>query len=1004
MKNTVRLMIGILVLLALALPARSAASGNDAEAAKAKCPSRVAVTVEALQPAAFTETAWLAGTARAEAIVVASPVAGTLSEVRVSEGSLVDAGQELALLNAELLAGLKELESEAARRKKILTARQNWKEKSERAIQVAERDYQAALAKLEEAKALAGRAVTSPLAGIVRLKSEAGAAVEAGAPLFEIVDPLHLRVEAETADAGLFTVGETLDAKAEGVDDVFAAEVVAVGDGKVALRLDNGARRLEDGAAVTCGKLKASHEQALLVPLAAVQQDGLGDYVYVAEKKNARKAYVTIAAREAGKAMIGKGIDAGALVIVSGFDCLADKKGIRVVNAAAQAVKQAEADRKAQIEKEKKAQAEAVAAEKARLEQEKQAQAAEAKAKKEEERQAKADADAAARAQKEQERKAKAEAAAAAKAEKKAQAAAAKAGKETGKKAPAAAACPKRVDVQTEQVAAGLFRAYGYFKAQALPEEAAVAAPEAGWVYSLSVSEGAQVELGGELLVLVVGGSEKTAGLRQDVERKAKVLADRREANAGQRSIQAAERDLQRAKALLEKDIAPYARTLTAPLAGVVKGLQAVAGADVVAAAPLLSLATESSLLITLALPTARELGFEEEQTLDVQPVGQELMLAAQVVSVDENGAVLRLDNREGKVQAGVQVIVRKLSSEHADAVTAPSQAVLNDSMGDFVYLAEKKKARKVYVGVGPSEAGRTLIEKGLAAGSQLIVSGFECLGDKKRVRVVTPEAAREAAGGRDEFLAFLEANRAGLGIERFEALEWKGQPAVRIRSGREAQKKLLEALPRFAVSGTTFELEGEQVVSTVTFAAPAAPAKPAEVPVAAEKAPRLRIGVHGSYFLMLDSNFKETYGGLMGFGGELSYRFAQKMDFWVSGGMAGKKATPEWSSDEMKFSLIPLAAAVRYYLGGKGKLSPYAGAGVNVFLVEDQNPIVDIKETLIGFHALGGFYYGLSSKLSAQFTAKFNIASKDVVPESDLDDPLSLMGLELRLGVSYAF
>lgn len=1016
MKSKLHVVILIALMAVLALPARAAAAASgEPEAQGVKCPSRVTVTVAALQPAAFSEYARLAAVARPQVVAVASPVAGVLSEIRVSEGSLVDAGQDLAVLNAGMEAKLQALADDAARKKKILTARQNWKEKSEKAIQAAERDYQAALALLEEGKALAGRAVQAPLAGIVRLKAETGAELEAGALLFEIVDPLRLRLEAETgAPQGLFVVGEALEARAEGVEGVFAAEVAAVGDGKVALLLDNRERKLEEGAAVTCAKLKARHEQALLVPAAAVLQDSLGDFVYVAEKKNARKAYVTVSAREEGKAMIEKGLSAGALVIVSGLDCLADNKKIRVANAGETAGAQAQADLKAQ-------QAAAATAAAAGKEEEKKARAeaaAAAKAKEEEEKKAKAEAAAAAKARKEEEKKAKAEEAAAAKAEKKAKAAEAKAMKEEAKQAKTAAkaaACPKRVEVRTETVAPGLFRAYGYFKAAAMAEEVAVAAPEAGWVYALAVSEGAAVSQGDELLTLVVGGSEKSVALRQEVERKAKVLAVRREAQAATRSIQAAERDLQKAVALLEKEIAPYARKLSAPLAGVAMNVQAAPGADAAAAAPLLAIRTDASLRISLALAQAEASGFVVGETLEVRPVGQDVVSAAQVVVADGDGVVLRLDNRDGLVKAGSHVVVRKLSSEHPAALAVPSQAVLNDSLGDFIYVMEKKKARKLYVGAGPSEGGRTLIEKGLPAGAQLIVSGFECLSDKKAVRVVA-EPAKEAAGvepakalpGREEFMAYLEANREALGYEKYEKSEWKGLPAVRIVSGRETQKKLLDVLPQFAVSAMTFELEGERIVSHVAFAVPgAAPAvaKKEKKPVAEGAEGRFKVGLHGSLSQILGATFKNAYGAaVIGFGGELSFRFADKMDFWVSGGMAAKKATPEWSGDEMTFDMIPLSAAVRYFFGQKGKLNPFVGGGANVFLVKDSSPTGEIDTTLIGPQVLGGFYYPLGRKLSASLLAKFNLLSKDVVPESDLDKKLDLTGLQLLLGLSYSF
>ncbi len=181
-------------------------------------------------------------------------------------------------------------------------------------------------------------------------------------------------------------------------------------------------------------------------------------------------------------------------------------------------------------------------------------------------------------------------------------------------------------------------------------------------------------------------------------------------------------------------------------------------------------------------------------------------------------------------------------------------------------------------------------------------------------------------------------------------------------------------------------------------------PAEKEEKPETEEKAGlfgnRLRFAVHGTYYMMLDQNFKDTYVGLSGFGGSLAFRFASKLDFWVSGGLAAKNNTPEWSPVELQFRLTPLAAALRYYFLEKGKLSAFAGAGANVFLVKDMNPIEDIKKTLIGFNALAGGYYKLSRKVFAQLFLKFNMVQKDIYPDSDIDDPLNLSGLELNLGV----
>ena len=257
---------------------------------------------------------------------------------------------------------------------------------------------------------------------------------------------------------------------------------------------------------------------------------------------------------------------------------------------------------------------------------------------------------------------------------------------------------------------------------------------------------------------------------------------------------------------------------------------------------------------------------------------------------------------------------------------------------------------------------------------------------------------------GIEEFIAHLEANRDTLQYERYEQTEIKKHPVLKVFSGLETQKKLIDLITQYAVKQITFAIEDEQVVSTIIFKYRKQVAAKDEKPIVGEKVrlfgERLRFAVHGTYYMMLDQNFKDAYVALNGFGGSLAFRFASKMDFWVSGGLAAKNNTPDWSPVELKFRITPLAAALRYYFLEKGKLSAFAGAGANVFLVKDFNPVEDIKTTLIGFNALAGGYYQLSRKVFAQLFLKFNVVQKDLYPDSTLDDPLNLSGLELNLGV----
>ena len=1033
MKNKAKLFLcGLaLAMSGLLMPAQSdtiAAGADGTVQKKAKCPRRVAVLLETVKPATFSEYRYLSGQGQFDVIAVVSPIAGIVSEIKVDEGTLVDAGQELAVLNADQDEKIKVLEQETEKKKEILTARQNWKVKSERAIQTAEQDYQAALTLLEESRILANRIILAPLAGIARVKTVAGAEIAQETLMFEIVDTLHLRVDAalDADAAGFFNSGEKLMSAAEGFSGELEAEIVAVSKSQVGFRVNNSAGQLREGMTINCKKLKAEHIDVIMLPASAIQHDGLGDFVYTADKKKAKKLYVTLGASEADKTMIEKGLVANTQLIVSGFECLSDKKNIRIVNEAEMLGKKAGDQDKLKAQR-------AAAAEEAKIkgEEEKKTKAqAERKAK-----QAKAAAAAELKAKNEQEKQAKTAAAAELKAknkqEKQAKAAAAKAKKEEERKARAlakASACPKKVSVLTELTQPETFREYGYYTAPALPEAVVVASPPvSGWIFALRVEEGSQVEQGGELLTLITGDSEKIAKLRQEAVRKMKVLLDRQGAKVkNEKAIQAAERDLQKTQSLLEQEVAPFTHLILAPVPGVVQNVKVAAGEDVLEAGSLMEILTESQLLVTIPLAAADSGRFALDETVSGKVEGQDAASVAQVIAVGDTQVRLRVDNSGRQIKTGSLFTVRKLKTEHADAIAVQTKALLQDSLGDFVYTADKKKAKKLYVTLGASEAGKTMIEKGLVANTQLIVSGFECLSDKKKIRVVNEEqmanekaealakqkvekaeAEKKTAAqirGIEEFIAHLEANRETLQYERYEKTKINKQPVLKIFSGLETQKKLIELITQYAVKQITFELKDEQVISTITFKTAAQVAAKEEKPTVGEKVSlfggRLRFAAHGTYYIMLDKNFKDAYVGLSGFGGSLAFRFASKIDFWVSGGLAAKNSTPEWSSEEMKFRLIPLSAAVRYYLLEKGKLSAFAGAGPNVFMVKDVNPAGDIKTTIVGFNALAGGYYQLSRKVFAQLFLKFNLVRKDLYPDSTLDDPLNLSGLELNLGV----
>ena len=96
-----------------------------------------------------------------------------------------------------------------------------------------------------------------------------------------------------------------------------------------------------------------------------------------------------------------------------------------------------------------------------------------------------------------------------------------------------------------------------------------------------------------------------------------------------------------------------------------------------------------------------------------------------------------RFDNAEHRLTPGQFVQVSLPTTRLADVVSVPVQALQSSSSGSFVFvLGADGKVRQRYVTPGPTSAGRTVIDKGLHAGEQVITEGQMLLVDGSAVTV----------------------------------------------------------------------------------------------------------------------------------------------------------------------------------------------------------------------------------------------------------------------------
>jgi len=305
---------------------------------------------------------------------VVSPIAGQVQEIRYKVGDLVAEGQVVAVVRSKRLlqrVETEELSVKAAQA--ILSERErqlsNTEEQLERARQFRKQDFisarelqqaetaaktaraqhelaQAQLSQREAALAQSrylltlGRLV-APFNGVVaRAGLEPGATVSSSTPILTLagLDPLKVAFDLTEKDASLVRKGMVARIRIDDfADRLFEGKVAGMDstaepnpNPKAEIQLPNRNRLLKPGMMARVSVVLGSDE-ALLVPVAAVIEQGGKNYVYVVVKGKAmRKVITTTGWRGEGNVAITDGVSEGELIVVSGQERLRPNVKVRV--------------------------------------------------------------------------------------------------------------------------------------------------------------------------------------------------------------------------------------------------------------------------------------------------------------------------------------------------------------------------------------------------------------------------------------------------------------------------------------------------------------------------------------------------------------------------------------------------------------------------------------------------------------------------------------------------
>jgi RND family efflux transporter MFP subunit len=324
----------------IAAGAALCACHRDAEDESASRPTVSATTV-VVRAQPFIETVDAIGTVSGRAGHVASlsaPSAGRVSQVLVTTGQTVQAGQSLIVLDpAPFAASLQSAEA-------ALAAAERAAERQQRLASegiVPRKDAEQAAAEVAKARADAAEAkraselatLQAPISGVItRLNASLGASVDASQPLVEITDASALDVLLNVTPTQAATVrpaqkvalsaGQSADGETLGVGSVVdvSSTVDSITRG-VAVRVQAPTTRrpLRIGETVFGSIAVATIANSIVVPLEALVPEGDAFHVFVVDANGIAHARdVTVGARSRSGARVLDGLRAGERIVTYG--------------------------------------------------------------------------------------------------------------------------------------------------------------------------------------------------------------------------------------------------------------------------------------------------------------------------------------------------------------------------------------------------------------------------------------------------------------------------------------------------------------------------------------------------------------------------------------------------------------------------------------------------------------------------------------------------------------
>lgn len=246
--------------------------------------------------------------------------------------------------------------------------------------------------------------------------------------------------------------------------------------------------------------------------------------------------------------------------------------------------------------------------------------------------------------------------------------------------------------------------------------------------------------------------AEQKSASRQDVEQyqnalqqaEANLAANTAQMNAQQATILTAQRQYKQAQsATRQQQVQLRYHKVVAPFSGVVGDIPVKLGNYVKAETNLLSVTQNNQLELNISVPSERAVDLKAGLPVEIvdesgRVIGKsELSFVSPRVDTAAQTILTKtiFPNASGVLKADQLVTARLIWDSHP-GLQVPTQSVVHLGGRDFVYVMQKDEksgqavARQLPVTLGNIQGAFYVVQSGLKAGDQLIVSGIQKLGD----------------------------------------------------------------------------------------------------------------------------------------------------------------------------------------------------------------------------------------------------------------------------------